>query len=276
MNNIKIYPIRLAVVIITHNRIIDALINMELIKFFWSQYKILKDIDIFHIYNGNPLAYKKKYLEKTFIYRKNLGHYQGASDLIDTGMRVVFNSKKNYQYIIVMSSDVFILKPSSLVNEILKMRKNGKKLISSLWPSFEGIPKYFSTEFFIIESILAKKVFPLDLEKFFQKRFFDNLMSRLTNKLPVITVPKVELAFTNKVMSAIKSSFWRFTWRKKVKLLPGREIVWGMNRFCSPSCGYISYHDVVKKVKMINKFGLPEKALKNMRFFNKVKNQIGQ
>ncbi len=241
-----------AVIITTHNRILDAKISMEIIRYFWSKVNDFSSIDIFHVYDGRKEWYKKKYLEDFLIRRNNIDHYLGAANLIDTGINKVLKSNINYKYIIVLSADVLIIKPKRLRELLSMMDKNKYLLLTSIWPSFAFIPKYFATEFFIISTPFAKKVFPLNLPHFFKRRRLDNLLYEISKFVPVLTVPKVELCFTQKVLKTLNSSFWDFKWLKFIYLIPERKFVWIVNRHRSKKLGYYSYHDLFKKINLIS------------------------
>lgn len=272
----KALSTNIAVIIITHNRLIDAKISMELIRHHWSKQPLLKHLDIYHIYNGQKQLHKTKYLEDVLIYRDNVGHYKGAADLIDSGMTAIFKSKKIYEHIIVLSSDVFLIKPDRLVKIITRMKKMDYQLSTSLWPSLFIIPKYFSTEFFVISYKLAKKVFPLNLSGFLKKRKIDLFLSRLVRDIPIITVPEVELCFTTKVLKILHESYWSFKWLKCIFLLPGREIMWGINRFHTVKLGYFSHHDLNKKIKLITEYDYIEQILPKAKILQEIKYQILQ
>lgn len=215
---------KLAVLLISHNRIKDVKISMKIIRHLWSKEKDLNQIDILHCYNGDPDKYPRKYLEDKLIRRPNLGHFQGATDLINTGLKEILDSKKNYKYVFVMSGDVWLVKPKVLVKILKTMTSKNHQLATSLWPDLFFIPHFFATEFFIITPSLAKKVFPLKI------------------KPPFFTTPRVEEALTNSVLNHLSFN--------QVYLLPGRKLFWGFNRHYSPKLGYLSHHDLVTKQKL--------------------------
>ena len=217
---------KLAVLLITYDRIEDVKISMKLIRKLWSQEKDLQDIDIYHAYNGEFKNYPKKYLENKLIRRPNPGHYQGAADLINAGIKEILNSQKNYDYVFIMSGDVWLIKPKNLTQILKTMSIKNYQMATSLWPDLFFIPRYFSSEFFIIAPTLAQKIFPLSLKK------------------PFLSLPLVEQALTKSVLKHLSPL--------KVYLLPGRRIVWGLNRHYSPSLGYFSHHSLSQKLSLWN------------------------
>lgn len=249
-----------AVIITTHDRILDAKISMELIRFLWPKNPKLRQIDIYHCYNGEKHWYPQKNLENSIVRRQPLDHYHGAADLIDVGVKRVLSSGKNYRYIIVQSADVLLIKPAKIAQILQIMDKKGYQLATSLWPSFSFIPQYFCSEFFVITPQFAKKIFPLDFPDFFKKRMVDRFLHRLTKYVPILTVPKVELCFTVKVMNALHTKFWNFNWGGTILLIPDRKVVWVSNRFFTDRLGYYSYHNIHKKADMI----LQNKDVKNI------------
>jgi hypothetical protein len=241
---------KIAVLIITFDRIEDAKINMDIITQIWSKNQIFNSIDIYHAFNGDLNNYPKPYLEKIFIHRNNLGHYQGAADLIDAGIKKIIDSNYSYDYIFVMSGDVWLIKPYKLAQILLEMENKHYLLAASLWPNTFFEPTIFASEFFIISPSLARKVFPFKMKQFYQNHKLKNLLIKITKHTSIIRLPQVEVCFTSKVMDAISCSFFSLKWMKHVRLLPGREIVYGINRFYSPRLGYLSHHDLEKKKKL--------------------------
>lgn len=195
---------------------------MKLIRDFWSLEEELQNIDIYHAYNGESKKYPKKFLEDKLIRRPNLGHYAGAADLINNGIKEILESNNNYDYVFVMSGDVWLIKPKVLVKILDTITSKNYQFATSLWPDLFFIPRYFASEFFIITPKLAQKIFPLHLNK------------------PLLTLPLVEQALTEHVLSHATL--------KEIYLLPGRRLVWGFNRHYSPTLGYLSHHNLSQKI----------------------------
>lgn len=200
---------------------------MKLIRDFWSLEEELQNIDIYHAYNGESKKYPKKFLEDKLIRRPNPGHYAGAADLINNGIKEILESNSNYDYVFVMSSDVWLIKPKVLVKILETMSSKNYQFATSLWPDLFFIPRYFASEFFIITPKLAQKIFPLHLYK------------------PLLTLPLVEQALAGHVLSHATL--------KEIYLLPGRRLVWGFNRHYSPTLGYLSHHNLPQKLSLAKK-----------------------
>lgn len=241
---------KLAVLLITHNRIDDVKVSMEIVRRIWSKSPLLKNVEIYHAYNGEKENYPHKYLEDVLIYRPNLGHYFGAADLLDAGFSAISSSGKNYDYIFALSGDVWLTKPEKIEEILKKMKYKKYQLAATLWPNTFFIPTLFATEFFIITQELAEKAFPLRLEKFFPNRKRDLIFRKITERIPVMTIPLVEICFTSKVLSALQKRFWSFNWLNEVMLIPGRKVYFGTNRMYSKELGYFSHHDFDKKIKL--------------------------
>ncbi|MDO8497809.1 MAG: hypothetical protein Q7S61_04670 [bacterium] len=240
----------IAVLQISHDHIQHTKIGMKLMTQLWKTEPLLQNIDIFHAYNGLHDLYPTPYLEKKIIRRENLGHYDGAADLMDAGVAEILSSSKKYDYILVMSGDVWLIKPDVIAHILQIMESKKYLLTATLWPNTFFLPTFFGTEFFIISTDLARNIFPLKLAYFFKSRLVDTFFSHLFKSLPVLTVPKVEICFTHKVLSELKTTFWSFGWKKSVYLLPGREVFFGSNRYYSPKLGYLSHHDMNEKMKL--------------------------
>lgn len=233
---------RVAVVIITYNRVKDAKVQMELIRNLWSKQKQLRSVTIYHLYDGKEKWYPKKYLEDFFIKCKNPGHYEGAGLLINTGIETVLNSKTRFDYIIVSSADVWLIKPKLLVKILEEMGKKKYFLAASTWFSQEA----FSTEFFIISSQFAKYVFPLESNDYRVKHW---LLTFFTEKIAQKAV--LEICLWKKVDKTLKRL--GVDKEKEILRLPFRQNIIRSNRFHSPELGYLSHHNPRKKRKIVIK-----------------------
>lgn len=129
---------------------------------------------IVHAFNGKKAWYLKKYLEDDLVTVKNTWHFQGASDLIDAGMRTFAKKYKNIDYVIVLAADTWLVKPSYVERLLAKMRTNGLRLATCAF----GLPesKYIAdvgmaTDFFIVDLKWAMKykMFPINYAQFYKK-----------------------------------------------------------------------------------------------------------
>ena len=243
-------------IIITYNRIEDAKIQMELIRNLWTQEPLLKNVTIYHIYNGNPEWYTEKYIEDSLITRKNPGHLLGAADLINTGIQnAVKNTKENSHYIIITSADTWIIQPTKLANIINAMQNKAYLVATSHW----FLQKALATEFFVIKASFAHKVFPLDIEKY-----------KKQNKIPPGAEKSVvELTFAKKITTALNCTFGDAIWNKNVYLIPERRwIHYFKNRYHTKKLGYISSHNINKKRKFLIQKDLAKYGASIRKFIN--------
>lgn len=164
----------IGILIYTYNRVDDAKINMEIIRNAWEKNKYFEDVKIVHAYSGKKEWYPKKYLENDLVIIKNTWHFQGASDLIDAGMNKFKNKYKDIDYVIVLASDTWLIKPAYVQSLIDKMKQDNLYLATCPW----GLPERnklsdvgMAADFFIIDLKWAKvnKFFPTDYRSFYEK-----------------------------------------------------------------------------------------------------------
>jgi len=216
--------LKIASIIVTYNRVEEAKAQMDIIRELWQP--VFAGVDIYHEFNGKKSWYPKKYCEDFLSYHKPMSHFLGANHMLNMGIKHVLNSKKNYDFIIATSADVWFYNPGKLKKIILACKRKKFQLATSIW-GVMGL----STEFFIITPDLAKKVFPLKFSQFIKKH--------LLLKWSRIKLAVFESIFTFKVMKALKNP-------KRIYLIPGRKTVWPKNRFYSANF-YASHHDPQKR-----------------------------
>jgi hypothetical protein len=124
---------KIGVLIYTYNRVDDAKINMEIIRNVWEKSKYFEDVEIIHSFNGKKEWYSKKYLENDLIITKNSWHFQGASDLIDVGIRMFQRKHKKIDYVIVLASDTWLIKPAYVQSLLERMKKDNLYLATCPW-----------------------------------------------------------------------------------------------------------------------------------------------
>jgi len=232
---------KLALIINTFNRIKDAQIQMRLVRSFWAQEALLRTTTIYHLYNGKKTWYPHKYLEDFLIRTNNPGHYQGAALLIDTGIQAALKNQTKFDYLLVTSADVWLIKPAVLAQIIRQMKTQKFSLATSRW----FFQKALATEFFIIKPQLAQKVFPLNLHLFERKHPF---LSSLSNSF--LNLPIVEVCFARKVTRALNCRFYDRRFKKHVLFLPTRKNVHWLNHHFTPALGYLSHHNLKEKIKL--------------------------
>ncbi len=278
--------INLGVLIYTYNRVDDARINMEIIHNIWIKSKLFSEVRIIHTYNGKKSWYPKKYLEDELVRMKNSGHFQGAAELIDAGIKKYFDKYNKMDYIIVVSSDSWNVKPEYLSRILEKMIKSELYLATCSW----GLPERniivdvgMAVDFFIVDLKWAKryKMFPINYSKFYKK--FSELM--LYYKGGNIMLEKLLFArFIEASRRQSKEDVSPRHWAlSKVYIMKDREPVhsridknglWIRKKYW-PKMGLLTHHDpkpkkeLLKKLKITN--GKYIKKLinsKNLDYYN--------
>lgn len=256
----------IGVLIYTYNRTDDAKINMEIIRNVWEESKHFEDIKIVHAFNGEKNWYKKKYLEDDLVVVKNTWHFQGASDLIDAGIKMFQNKYKNIEYVIVLAADTWLIKPSYVKSLLNEMKKNDLYLSTCSW----GLPERneirdvgMAVDLFIIDLKWATKykMFPINYAAFYKK--YEDLMLYL--KTGNISLEKLLLAKYFKAISrsenyggvAMKKSFEKFLVMKDREPVHSHKDAsgWARTMFW-PKMGLLTHHEpnpkriILKKMKI--------------------------
>lgn len=213
--------LKIASIIITHNRIDEAKAQMDIIRELWQP--LFESVDIYHEFNGKKEWYPQKYRENVLTRHKKMEHFAGASHLLNQGFKHTLESGKRYDYIIATSADVWFFDPGKLKNIILTCRKKKIQLVASLWAGL-----VLGTEFLILTPELARKVFPLKFNLLVQKY-------KLIQWAHLSKIGLFETFFTLQAIKVLKNP-------NKIFLIPGRKTVWPTNRYFSPNF-YASHHD---------------------------------
>lgn len=266
---------KIAVVLYTYDRTDDARINQEIIRYIWPAEQF--EIKIIHCFNGQKKWYPEKYLEDDLVRIKNSGHFQGASELIDAGVAVVNRKYLNFDYVVVLAADTWLIKADYIAKVIAEMKNGGKYLATCPW----GLPernKLFevgmAVDFFIFDLQWARKqkMFPIRYADFYRKygefviyQFGGNVM-----------LEKLLLA---RFMQAIVKEFpdnnrMRLKTLEKMRTLSEREPVhshivdgnWIRTHYW-PKIGLLTHHEPLPKQQIIKKLnGLPKQA----KYLNKL------
>lgn len=172
MSNLKY---KIGFLIYTYNRTDDAKINMEIIRTVWQESNLFSDIKIVHSYNGDKEWYPKKYLEDDLVCIKNPGHFQGAAELIDAGIKLFASKYPNVKYVIVVASDTWNVKPKYVYEILNKMKQKDYYWATCSWISCPDkdwtLLKGPAVDYFIVDLAWASKykMFPLNYEDFSNK-----------------------------------------------------------------------------------------------------------
>jgi len=254
----------IGVLIYTYNRVDDAKINMDIIRNVWEKSKYFENVKIAHSFNGEKKWYPKKYLENDLIAIKNSWHFQGASDLIDAGIKTFQKKYKNIDYVIVLASDTWLIKPAYLENILNEMEKDNQYLATCPW----GLPERneirdvgMAVDFFIVDLKWATKykMFPIDYGDFFKK--YEELF--LYQKGGNVMLEKLLYARYLKAISLKENSggVARKTAIKKLLDLKDREPVhshidnqgyWVRNMYW-PKMGLLTHHEPEPKRNILKK-----------------------
>jgi hypothetical protein len=162
---------KIGVIIYTYNRIDDAKINMEIIRRVWARRKFLSDVKIIHAFNGSAEWWPGKFLEDELLYLDNPGHFSGAAKLIDEGINSMRKLYPFIEYVIIVSADTWLVKPTYIEKVINGMAKNKKYLASCGWsyPLSNGaLLRDIATDFFVVNVkwALSSGFFPLRYQEF--------------------------------------------------------------------------------------------------------------
>ncbi len=128
---------KIGVLLYTFSRIDDAKINLEIIRNVWSKNDLLKDIKVVHSYNGKKEWWPEKYLEDELLYLDNPGHFAGAELLINEGIKCFSQKYSEVDYVIVLASDTWLVKPEYTESVIRKMQDEQKYMATCPWGTTE-------------------------------------------------------------------------------------------------------------------------------------------
>jgi len=254
----------IGVLIYTYNRVDDAKINIDIIRNVWEKSKHFKDIKIVHSFNGKGEWYPKKYLENYLVATKNSWHFQGAADLIDAGIKTFQKKHKSVDYVIVLASDTWLIKPTYVESLLNKMKRDILYLATCPW----GLPERneikdvgMAVDFFIIDLKWATKykMFPINYADFYKK--YEELF--LYQKGGNVMLEKLLYARYIKAISSEENSggVARKMAIKKLLNLKDREPVhshidkegyWIRNMYWV-KMGLLSHHDPASKKKILKK-----------------------
>jgi hypothetical protein len=152
--------------IYTYDKIEFAKIQQQLVRSVWEPKfgKIL----ICHSYNGKRKWYAGKHLENKLIRLKNPGHYEGAANLVDAGIKYL---EDKVDYIVVSAADTWLLNLSVIAKYLKKMQQEGRTLLTCPWgtatrnkPGDVGL----AGDFFILDAKWQHKykMFPVKYREF--------------------------------------------------------------------------------------------------------------
>jgi hypothetical protein len=283
----------IGVLIYSYDRLDDARINMEIIRHTWTQNQLFATIKIVHAFNGDQSWWREAYLEDDVVYLKNSGHLSGAENLVNEGLARFFSNFSNTDYIVVLASDTWLVKPEYVADVIHKMRSGRRFLATSAWGE-PGNSDLFrcgmALDFFIIDAKWAKlnTLFPLRYTEFSSK------YSELLAYMDMVPIPEgvFGLRFQQAIARACPTPGEDRTkdeCLKHIHRMIEREPVHILNkrRFWSkpekvrvmywPSIGLLTHHDPVKKQRVFRNLnvrcgGHGDRFMRadNLDYFNRV------
>jgi hypothetical protein len=128
---------KIGVLLYTYNRTDDAKINLEIIRNVWSRNELLKNVTVVHSYNGQREWCPEKYLEDELLYLDNPGHFAGAELLINEGIECFSKKYSDIDYVIVLASDTWLVKPEYIEKVIKQMKNEQKYMATCPWGTTE-------------------------------------------------------------------------------------------------------------------------------------------
>lgn len=236
--------------IYSHNKIVEAKINMELSK-------ELFDMPIIHCFNGDDDLKYEKYLENYLIKINNNGHFQGAVDLINLGIHKA--EEIDIDYLIVTAADTWITDKYFADKIINEMKKNNQVLACSSWgtPDNESIFRTgFSLDFFIIDINWQKnsKFFPLNYELYLSKYLEINFALGGTYLIPERAFSYYWLKYWNtKHRDSDLSAFAKLNMRRIIEREPIHSNKFKERKMEWNEIGLYTYHENLDQKKLLSK-----------------------
>lgn len=264
--NHKKKKLNIGFLIYTYDRIDNAKINMKIIEDLWRKSEMFGSIKIIHSYNGRKSWYPQKYLEDVLIRRKNPGHFQGAAELIDAGMKEIHENFSRLDYIIVLAADTWLLNVKYVYQVLQDMSENNLYLATCPWGLSDERKDFtdvgMAVDFFIINQKWAKKfrMFPIDFNNFSEKYWEFILYFRGGN------VSLEKLAFARYLQAIYRecrenvqlryiahSKIHRLVDREPVHTSVNKDGFW-IRKMYWPKMGLVTHHDPKEKQKILKKF----------------------
>lgn len=257
---------KLGVVINTYDRIEDAKSNMDIIRQVWARTKELRYVKIVHSFNGEKSWYPKKYLEDELVRLKNPGHFQGAAELIDAGVKRLAQKFPALDYVVFLAADTWLVKPNYLLRLLGEMEKSNKYLATTPW-ALPGKQDWrlngAAVDFFIVDFrwVRQHKLFPLDYKGFLRNyiEFFDyNLAEVMLEKVllarfhqAVRREKKINVGLRQYMFDKILNMKERHPVHSHVD----RNGFW-VRKMYWPNIGLLTHHDFETKRKILKQLGL--------------------
>lgn len=261
--------INIGVLMYTFNRTDDARINMEIIKNVWGKNDFLKDVKIVHTFNGEKEWWPEKYLEDDVLYLENPGHFAGAELLINEGMKFFSEKYSDIDYVVLLASDTWLVKPEYVESVIKNMKANKKFFATCPWGTTKKDNMWkmgMAIDFAIFDIKWARKfnLFPIRYIEFVNKYselFYYNDDNIFLERVLAVRFKQSILSFTSlpseQLLSKAADSYvYRMKEREPVHdertffgIKKGRKMFW-------PNIGLITNHDPLPKKSILKKYNL--------------------
>ena len=264
---------KIGVLLYTYNRTDDARINMEIIRNVWKKNEFLKDVVIVHSFNGDKEWWPEKYLEDELLRLENPGHFEGAEILINEGVKCFSEKYSNVDYVIVVASDTWLVKPEYIEKIVSEMKKEEKYLATSVWGTQKLTNIWVrgsALDFNIFDLKWAKQsnLFPLNFKEFKDKYeelfFYNDHMVYLENLFMVRFKQSIKRSIkipSDNILKSIAESYvYRMIDREPVHTNSEENIIfksggWKRKMYV-PKMGLVTHHDPIPKQKILKKWKL--------------------
>ncbi len=260
---------KIGVLLYTYDRIDDARINLEIIRSVWAKNYLLKDVTIVHSYNGKEEWWPEKFLENELLYLDNPSHFLGAEILINKGIDYFHKKYPDIDYVIILASDTWLVKPGYIEKIVSSMSKEGKYFATCPWgnPKDDNMWKIgMALDFAIVDIKWAVKnnFFPLRYKEFVEK------YNEIFLYKDEVVYPEIVLAlrFKQAIMNSVKirsehflgkianEYIYRIREREPIhdekkffRVKKGRKMYW-------PKIGLITHHEPEPKQKILKKLNV--------------------
>jgi hypothetical protein len=264
---------KIGVLIYTYNRTDDARINMEIIRNVWKKSELLKEVVIVHTFNGQKEWWPEKYLEDELLYLDNPGHFEGAEVLINGGVKCFSEKYPDIDYVILLASDTWLVKPEYLEKMILDMQKEEKYLATAVWGTKKltniwtrGSALDFNI--FNLKWAIQSSFFPLRFKEFkdkYEDLFFYNDQTIYPENVFVVRFREaifrsVKIASDNILKPVAESHIYKMVDREPVHTNCKENLIfkkggWKRKMYV-PKMGLITHHNPIQKQKIFKEWKL--------------------
>lgn len=245
--------------IYTYSRVDDARINMELIRQLYSP--MYPDLKIVHCYNGKKEWYEEQYLEDVLLRFEAKPLQEGASEMIDEGMEYIKKNFPETDYVVVLASDTWILKPAYISHIVTSMQKDTLRVAGAVWADIPNALLQntgISVDFFIVDMQWANayELFPFAYgeRKDFLEAYFEQ--NKVFNKLEVVFLMNYLQALKRELGDMMPPNKYEAAeryWYRMVEREPVHETTQYTihRRMWYPAIGLIGFHHPAPKQKVL-------------------------